>query len=46
MTDEAEIRAAIIAQCRAMNASGLNQGTSGNISARDGETMLITPSAI
>ena len=46
MTDETEIRAAIIAQCRAMNASGLNQGTSGNISARHGKTMLITPSAI
>ena len=28
-----------------MNASGLNQGTSGNISVRDGGTMLITPSA-
>jgi len=46
MTDEAEIRASIIAQCRAMNASGLNQGTSGNISARLGDRMLITPSAI
>lgn len=43
---EKELRAAIVAQCRAMNASGLNQGTSGNISARFGETMLITPSAI
>ena len=29
-----------------MNASGLNQGTSGNISARYGDRMLITPSAI
>ncbi len=29
-----------------MYASGLNQGTSGNISVRDGGTMLITPSAI
>jgi L-fuculose-phosphate aldolase len=28
-----------------MNASGLNQGTSGNISARYGDRMLITPSA-
>ena len=33
---EKELRAAIVAQCRAMNASGLNQGTSGNISARLG----------
>ena len=29
-----------------MNASGLNQGTSGNISLRHGERMLITPSGI
>ena len=28
-----------------MNALGINQGTSGNISVRCGETMLITPSA-
>ncbi len=40
------LRAAILAHCRAMNASGLNQGTAGNISARIGEAMLITPSAI
>jgi L-fuculose-phosphate aldolase len=43
---EKELRVAIIAQCRAMNASGLNQGASGNISARLGEAMLITPSAV
>jgi L-fuculose-phosphate aldolase len=43
---EKELRAAIVAQCRAMNAAGLNQGTAGNISARFGEAMLITPSAI
>ncbi len=29
-----------------MNANGLNQGTSGNISARFGGEMLITPSAV
>ena len=29
-----------------MNASGLNQGTSGNISVRAGDAMLITPSAV
>lgn len=28
-----------------MNASGPNQGTSGNISARHGDTILISPSA-
>jgi L-fuculose-phosphate aldolase len=43
---EKDLRVAIIAQCRAMNASGLNQGTAGNISGRLGDAMLITPSAI
>ena len=43
---EAALRKAIVEKARWMNASGLNQGTSGNISARLGETMLITPSAI
>lgn len=42
---EMEARRAIVAQCRAMNASGLNQGTSGNISVRCDKRMLITPSA-
>lgn len=42
---ERELRTEIIALCRFMNASGLNQGTSGNISARHGDRMLITPSA-
>ena len=42
---ELQLRRAIIESCRFMNASGLNQGTSGNISARLGERMLITPSA-
>ena len=43
--DEATLRRDIVAQARAMNALGINQGTSGNISARIGDTMLITPSA-
>ena len=43
--DELELRKAIIAKCRWMNAAGLNQGTSGNISARYKDRMLITPSA-
>ena len=43
--EERELREAIIAKCRWMNASGLNQGTSGNISARYEDRMLITPSA-
>ena len=42
---ELHLRKAIIDKCRWMNASGLNQGTSGNISARHGDTMLISPSA-
>ena len=43
---ELEFRREIVAAARQMNASGLNQGTSGNISARYGDRMLITPSAI
>lgn len=43
--EERQLREAIIAKCRWMNASGLNQGTSGNISARYQDRMLITPSA-
>jgi L-fuculose-phosphate aldolase len=44
--EERELREAIIAKCRWMNASGLNQGTSGNISVHYEDRMLITPSAI
>ncbi|MBV9563515.1 MAG: class II aldolase/adducin family protein [Bradyrhizobium sp.] len=44
--EERQLRAAIIGKCRWMNACGLNQGTSGNISARYQERMLITPSAV
>ena len=43
--EERQLREAIIAKCRWMNASGLNQGTSGNISARYQDRMPITPSA-
>lgn len=43
---ELELRRSIIAASRGMNASGINQGTSGNISARFGEDMLITPSGV
>ena len=43
---EAALRAKIVELCREMNATGLNQGTSGNISARHGDSMLITPSGI
>ena len=44
--DERALRQAVIDQCRWMNASGLNQGTSGNISVRHGGDMLITPSSV
>lgn len=44
-SDERALRAAIIEKCRWMNEAGLNQGTSGNISARFEDRMLITPSA-
>jgi L-fuculose-phosphate aldolase len=44
-SDERDLRQSIIDQCRWMNAAGLNQGTSGNISVRQGDAMLITPSA-
>lgn len=43
---ESEIRKKIITLCLQMNATGLNQGTSGNISARYKNHMLITPSGI
>ena len=44
--NELALRQAIIDQCRWMNASGLNQGTSGNISVRHRDDMLITPSSV
>ena len=44
--DELAARQAIIAACLQMNSSGVNQGTSGNISVRYQNQLLITPSAI
>ncbi len=43
---ELHLRQSIIDQCIWMNNTGLNQGTSGNISVRFEDQMLITPSAI
>ena len=43
---EQALRRAIIDKCLWMNAEGLNQGTSGNISARFRDRLLITPSAV
>jgi L-fuculose-phosphate aldolase len=42
---EAALREAVVLACRAMNALGLNQGMSGNISVRLDHRMLITPTA-
>jgi L-fuculose-phosphate aldolase len=43
--DETAKRQSIIDACLRMNALGINQGTSGNISLRHGEGMLITPTS-
>jgi L-fuculose-phosphate aldolase len=43
---EERLRTEIVARCREMEARGLNRGASGNVSARWGEDMLITPSAV
>ncbi len=40
------LRKAIIDSARRMNALGINQGTSGNVSARAGAGVLMTPSAV
>jgi L-fuculose-phosphate aldolase len=44
--NEKKLRETIIAKACWMNSVGLNQGTSGNISARLGDRMLITPTSI
>jgi L-fuculose-phosphate aldolase len=41
-----EKRQAIIDSCRRMNALGINQGSSGNISMRHHDGMLITPTSV
>ena len=41
---ECAVRQSLIDACRAMNASGINQGTAGNISVRWKNGLLITPS--
>ena len=42
---EFAVRQSIVDACRSMNALGINQGTSGNISLRHGEGLLITPTS-
>jgi L-fuculose-phosphate aldolase len=44
--DQSEKRQAIIDACRRMNELGINQGTSGNISLRHQDGMLITPTSV
>lgn len=47
MTDaERRLRAEMVETCRKMNATGINQGTAGNLSARLGDGFLITPSSL
>lgn len=43
---ERELRQAVIDNCLRMNAMGINQGTSGNISARYKDVMLMTPTGV
>ena len=44
--NEAALRAEVVACARELDASGLNRGSSGNISVRLGDDLLITPSAV
>lgn len=44
--DELALREAIIATALKMNALGINQGQSGNVSARWGDGFLVTPSGV
>jgi L-ribulose-5-phosphate 4-epimerase len=46
MTEDVELRRGIIETARRMNALGINQGTSGNVSARRGDGLLVTPSGV
>ena len=45
-TNEWEKRQSIIDACRSMNALGINQGTSGNISLRHDSGLLVTPTSV
>jgi L-fuculose-phosphate aldolase len=44
--DESALRQRMAEVMRAMDERGLNRGTSGNVSARCGEAMLVTPSGV
>ena len=45
-SNDREKRQSIIDACRGMNALGINQGTSGNVSLRHGSGLLITPTSV
>ena len=44
--EERAAREAIVAACLEMDARGINQGTSGNVSLRWGDGLLVTPSGL
>ena len=44
--DEQALRNEMVAVCRRMNESGINQGTAGNLSVRNPEGFLITPTSL
>ncbi len=45
-TEDLALRREMVETCRKMNASGINQGTAGNLSVRSGTGFLITPSSL
>jgi L-fuculose-phosphate aldolase len=45
-TDDHTLRSQVLATCRRMNETGINQGTSGNISVRNDRGFLITPTSL
>lgn len=44
--DEYRLRLAVVDACRRLDAQGLSQGTSGNVSVRHENFMLVTPSGV
>src|ERR1700709_1861836 len=45
-TNDRDKRQSIVDACRSMNTLGINQGTSGNISLRHDDGLLITPTSV
>ena len=45
-TTETKLRGAVVDTCRAMDRLGLTRGTSGNVSVRSGDGLLISPTGI